>query len=67
VYVPLNDLASPKLELERFAIIAAVKLLSIGQGAAVVDGDRVASLRFARAFYGVCNIDRYFCGERGGR
>lgn len=67
MYIPFNDLSSPKLELKRLTIIAAVELLSIGQRAAVVDGDGVAGLRFARAFDGVCNINRYFCGERGGR
>ena len=64
--VPLNNLPFSKSKLERLALIAAIELLAVGQRAAVVDGDGVARLGLARAFYRVRDIDRYFRGESGG-
>jgi hypothetical protein len=62
----LNNLPFPKGKLDRLALIAAVELLSVGERAAVVDANGVASFGLARAFYRVRDIDRNFYGESGG-
>jgi len=64
---PFNHLPLPDGETERLAAaVGAVELGAVrGQGAAVVDGDLVAALGFARALLGLGVLGRDLGGKEG--